>query len=88
MKIKLLVSGGFIPVSKEAVIDADISDTDWNELISAIEVENNSNSKARDSKYVILEAKGRSVLINPDKVPIKYKPLFSKLFNNLKRSGI
>ena len=84
MKIKLSVSGGFIPVNKEAEIDADISDKDLDELISAIEI--NSNSKIRDSKYFTLEAKGKSVLINPNIVPEHYKSLFGGLMNNLKRS--
>ena len=86
MKIKLQVSGGFIPTIKESVVVENIANNDWDELISTIKVK--VNPKARDSKSYMLEANGKEVLINPNLIPKKHKPLFDKLISNLRRSDL
>lgn len=84
MKIKLQVSGGFIPVNKESVIDAKITDTDLDELISAIHIKDNPNSQVRDGKNFSLVIKNKTISIDPNIVPEKFKLLFKELTENLK----
>jgi len=84
MKIKLQVSGGFIAINKESVIDAKITDTDLDELIAAIDLKDNSNSQIRDGKSFSLIVKNRTIIIDSNKVPEKFKSLFEELMANLK----
>ena len=85
MKIKLSVSGGFLPLYKEAVIESAITDKELAVLLSAIEIKGNSKGMARDAKNYILEANGQSVQIDPNLVPEQFSELFNELTSNLKR---
>jgi hypothetical protein len=84
MKIKLSVSGGHVPVYKEAVIDSAISDKELAAFLSAIEKKGKSKAVARDTKCYTLEVNGKTVQIDPDLVPEQFSDLYNELENNLK----
>ena len=88
MKIKLSVSGGFLPIYKEAVIESAISDKELAALLSAIEIKEKSKGMARDAKSYILEVNGQSVQIDPNLVPQQFSELFNELTSNLKRVSL
>lgn len=88
MKIKLGVSGGQVPVYKEAVIESAISEKELATLISAIEIKGKPKSAARDAKSYTLEVNGKRVQIDPDLVPEQFSDLFKELVSNLKRVSL
>jgi hypothetical protein len=88
MKLKLSVSGGLVPIHKEAEIEAPLSDKELVELLAAIEIKSGSPTRARDAKSYTLEANGKTVQIDPNLVPEHYKELFNQLINNLKRVSL
>lgn len=88
MKIKLSVSGGQVPIYKEAVIESAISDKELAALLSAIEIKGRSKGVTRDAKSYMLEANGKSVQIDPNLVPEQFRELFNELTSNLKRVSL
>jgi len=88
MKIKLSVSGGFVPIYKEAVIESAISDKELAALLSAIEIKGKSKGMARDAKSYTLEADGKTVPVDPNLVPEHFRELFNELISNLKRVSL
>ena len=85
MKIKLSVSGGLVPIYKEAVIESAISDKELAALLSAIEIKGKTKGMARDAKNYMLEVNGKTVPVDPNLVPEHFRELFNELINNLKR---
>lgn len=84
MKIRLRISGEPLAGYEEAIIESDISDKELAELLSAIEIKDESKSK-RYRKNYFLEVNGKEVRINPDLIPGKFKTLWDELEKNKKR---
>jgi hypothetical protein len=83
MKIKLIRTGGFIPVTKVAETEVNLSDIQLKSLLKIIQPDRIS-SPVKDGHYYILEIGKNSTAIDIEKVPEEYKAIFSKLKNNLK----
>ena len=84
MKIKLVRTGGLLPVTKEAVGEVDWSEKEFGDLMLAIGTKEDADSPARDQVYHILEAKGKTFSIDLTKIPKAYRPAFNKIISNLK----
>jgi hypothetical protein len=83
MKIKLIRTGGFIPVTKEAEADVNMSDVKVKELLEIIQPDRIA-SPVKDGHYYLLEIGTKSTAIDMEKVPDEYKALFSKLKSDLR----
>jgi len=85
MKIKLVQSGGFLPVIKEAVTEVDWTKEESEEILSQIAVEGDSKSSpVRDGIDHTIEIGGKEVTVNLEKVSGKYARVFDQLKKNLK----
>jgi hypothetical protein len=83
MKIKLVQTGGLLPVKKEASLEVPWSDDDFQNLISKIKETNVKDSPARDAIGYILEANGKETSIDIKKIPKQHLPIFNDLKKNL-----
>ena len=83
MKIKLIRTGGFLPITKEAETEVNLSDTQVKKLLEVIQPERIS-SPVKDGHYYLLEIGTSSTSVDLGKVPDEYKDLFSKLKNDLR----
>lgn len=83
MKIKLIRTGGFIPITKEAEADVNLSDKQVQQLLEIIQPERIA-SPIKDGHYYLLEIGTNSTAVDLEKVPDEYKALFSKLKSDLK----
>jgi hypothetical protein len=83
MKIKLIRTGGFIPVTKEAETEVNLSDKQLKSLLSAIQPDRVA-SPVKDGHYYLLKIGTSSTSIDLEKVPEEYKAIFSKLKSDLK----
>jgi hypothetical protein len=83
MKIKLVRTGGFIPVKKVAETETNITDQELVRLLEIIR-RDPSASRIKDGQYYELTAGSSSSQVDLEKVPSEYKALFSKLTSNLK----
>jgi hypothetical protein len=83
MKIKLIRTGGFIPVTKEAEADVDMSDIQVKQLLETIQPDRVA-SPIKDGHYYLLEVGTKSTSIDLEKVPDEYRDLFSRLKDDLK----
>jgi hypothetical protein len=83
MKIKLIRTGGFLPITKEAEADVNLSDIQVTQLLEIIKPDRIS-SPIKDSHYYLLDIGTKSTLVDLEKVPEEYKALFSKLKDDLK----
>jgi hypothetical protein len=83
MKIKLIRTGGFIPVTKAAEADVDISEDELAHLIKAIKA-GPAEPRIKDGNYWELSAGSIVTTVNLEKVPEKFKPLFIKLKEDLR----
>jgi len=83
MKIKLKRTGGFIPLTKAAETEVNLTDR---EVVSLLEIikPDPSAYRIKDGTYYELTIGARSAAVDLDKVPDEYKELFSKLKNDLK----
>jgi hypothetical protein len=83
MKIKLIRTGGFIPVIKAAETDVNLSDK---ELVSLLEVirTDPSAQRIKDGNCYEIKVGNNSTPVDLDKVPEKYSSLFTKLKSDLK----
>jgi hypothetical protein len=83
MKIRLIRTGGFIPVTKAAETEADLS---YKELVSLLEVirADPSAPRIKDGNSYELRVGNNSTSIDLDKVPEKYCSLFTKLKSEMK----
>jgi len=84
MKIKLKRSGGIVPVKKEAVKEVNWTANDIHDLIHAAERKEEPLQRGRDTTGYFLELENKSVPIDLDKIPSKYKSVFEQLKNELK----
>jgi hypothetical protein len=85
MKIKLVRSGGFIPLIKTAEAETEISEKELSGLLELIKADPLA-PRVKDGNKWELEIGESSTHIDPEKVPTEYKELFDKLKDNLKIS--
>ena len=83
MKIKLIRTGGFLPITREAEADVNLSDKQVKQLLEIIQPDR-IPSPIKDGHYYLLDIGTKSTLIDLEKVPDEYKALFSKLKDDLK----
>lgn len=83
MKIKLIRSGGFIPITREAEADVNLSDKQVTKLLETIQPDHIA-SRVKDGHYYILSIGAKSAEVDLEKVPDVYKDLFTKLKDDLK----
>jgi hypothetical protein len=83
MKIKLIRTGGFLPITREAEADVNLSDKQVKQLLEIIQPDR-IPSPIKDGHYYLLDIGTKSTLVDLEKVPDEYKALFSKLKDDLK----
>jgi hypothetical protein len=83
MKIKLIRTGGFIPVTKEAEAYVDMSDIQVKHLLESMRPDR-IPSPVKDGHYYLLEIGTNSTSIDLEKAPDEYKDLFIRLKDELK----
>ena len=83
MKIKLIRTGGFIPITKEAEADVNLSDKQVRQLLEVIQPDRIA-SPIKDGHNYLIEIGTNSTAVDLEKVPEEYKDLFSKLKGDLK----
>ena len=83
MKIKLIRTGGFIPVTKMAEADVSLSAQELSRLIDVIKPDP-SAARLKDATYYQLSVGTSSHTIDLEKVPAEYADLFGKLKKELK----
>lgn len=83
MKIKLIRTGGFIPVIKTAETEISLSDQELGSLIETIR-HDTTGYRIKDGNYYELSVGSKSTPVDLEKVPEKYKDIFSKLKAELK----
>ena len=83
MKIKLIRSGGFIPVIKAAEADVDISAREMAGLLEIIQ-HDPAAPRIKDGNSWELTVGCRNITVDLEKVPDEYKAIFDQLKNDLK----
>lgn len=83
MKIKLVRTGGFIPVTKAVEAEVNLTDQELNKLLKIIK-SGISSYRVKDANYYELTVGKSSTSVDLEKVPDEYKALFSKLKNDLR----
>ncbi len=83
MKIKLVRTGGFIPVTKEAEADVELTARELAGLLEIIRPDP-AAPRIKDGNYYELNASGSSSPVDLEKVPDEYKDLFANLKSNLR----
>lgn len=82
MKIKLIESGGIVPLNKEAETETEWTKEECASLLKQI-ASDTSGSAARDAISHSLVINGKETEIDLSKLPAKYRPLFNKLVKHL-----
>jgi hypothetical protein len=83
MKIRLKRTGGFIPVTKMAEADVNLTDKELGRLLEIIQFDP-AAYRIKDGTYYELTAGSESAPVDLEKVPEEYKALFSRLKSDLK----
>ena len=83
MKIKLIRTGGFIPITKAVETEVNMTDKEMDRLLQVIQRDPVS-PRIKDGSYYELTVGSSSTPVDLEKVPDDYKTLFSKLKNELK----
>jgi hypothetical protein len=83
MKIKLVRTGGFIPVTKAAETEINISDSELASLLVKIQPDPEA-PRIKDGNYYALTVGSSSRPVDLEKVPEEFKDIFSKLKSDLK----
>jgi hypothetical protein len=83
MRIKLVRTGGFIPVTKAAEAEVDFSEKEAGRLIEIIRPDP-AAPRMKDGNYYELTIGENCVPVDMEKVPEEYKDLFSKLKSELR----
>ena len=83
MKIKLVRTGGFIPITKSAEADLDLSDKQLTILLGIIE-SNPSAVRIKDGNYWEITVGDVVTPVDLEKVPDEFKGIFDKLKGELK----
>ena len=85
MKIKLVQSGGLLPVTKEAVTDVDWTQEESKKFLNEIAADDNKkSSQVRDGIDHTIEIDNKEVPVDLEKVPGKYAEVLDHLKKNLK----
>jgi hypothetical protein len=83
MKIKLIRTGGFIPVTKAAETEVDLTEKEIVRLLDALQPDP-SAPLIKDGNYYELRVGIKSSPVDLQKVPEEYRELFNKLRSELK----
>jgi hypothetical protein len=83
MKIKLIRTGGFIPITKASETEVTITDKELNRLLQVIQPDT-ASPRIKDGNYYELTIGSNSTPVDLEKVPDEYKALFSKLKSDLR----
>lgn len=83
MRIKLIRTGGFIPITKAAETDVNLTDKELTGLLKIIQ-SGPAAPRVKDGNYYELTVGSNSTPVDLEKVPDEYKALFSKLKNDLR----
>jgi hypothetical protein len=83
MKIKLVRTGGFIPITRAAEAEADLTDEEITTLLATIQ-SSSTAPRIKDGHYWELIVGSRVSPVDLEKVPDEYKELFDKLKSTLK----
>jgi hypothetical protein len=83
MKVKLIRTGGFIPVTKAAETEVNLTDTELVRLLEVIHPDPKAH-RIKDGNYYELTVGNNSTPVDLDKVPDKYRALFSKLKSDMR----
>jgi hypothetical protein len=83
MKIKLVRTGGFIPVTRVAETEINISDRELASLLLKIQPDPEA-PRIKDGNYYELTVGSSSTPVDLEKVPEEFKDIFSKLKSDLK----
>ena len=85
MIIKLVQSGGFIPLTKEASVDVDWCNEKSHQMIKQLAVPfDNSSSMVRDGIAYAIEIDGKVTPVNLDNASGKFAKVLNELKSNLK----
>jgi uncharacterized protein YacL (UPF0231 family) len=83
MKIKLIQSGGLLPVKKVASTDVSWSEKDLEDVMSKIRIEETEHSLVRDGISYQLEVNGNEIAVDLNKVPGEHLSVFKDLKSKL-----
>ena len=83
MKIRLIRTAGFIPVTKVSETEVDFSARELSNLLVTIK-HDTAAPRVKDGQYYELIAGSDSTPVDLEKVPDEYKDLFNKLKSDLK----
>jgi hypothetical protein len=83
MKIKLIRTGGFIPVTKVAETEVNITDKELDKLLRVLQPDPAAR-RIKDGNYYEISVGSGSKPVDLEKVPEEYEDLFSKLKSELK----
>jgi hypothetical protein len=83
MKIKLIRTGGFIPVTRMAEAEISITDSDLGILLKVIRADPHP-PVIKDGSYYELTVGSTRIPVDLNKVPAKYQKLFVELKENLR----
>jgi hypothetical protein len=83
MKIKLIRTGGFIPVTKMAEVEVNFTDQEIVRLIEVIRPDP-SAPRIKDGNNYQLNIGTKNTTVDLEKVPEEYKELFNRLKSELK----
>jgi hypothetical protein len=83
MKIKLIRTGGFIPITKAAETEVNLSEKELASLLVIIQPDP-AAPRIKDGNYYELTVGASSTPVDLEKVPDEYKDLFSKLKSDLR----
>lgn len=85
MKIKLIETGGILPITKVASAEVDWTSTECEAMLKKIAVLNTKDaSGVRDGKDHILEINGKEITINLNKADGKFAAVLDELKTKLK----
>lgn len=83
MKIRLVRTGGIIPVKKQSETDVNWTEADVQQLKKEVEPTVNGPGKARDGICYHLETEGNAFVVDWPKIPSKYRSTLEKLKDKL-----
>jgi hypothetical protein len=84
MKIKLVQSGGLLPVKKEAIAEVDWDKDECENILKDISLPDNYHSLVRDGINYTVEINNKEIEVDLSKAKGKYAATFQQLKKNLK----